>query len=139
MSWWNRSRVAIVVNSLLVHAGVEQRTLELSRYLQQRGFHVEVFVQRAVGKIVDYYREMNIPVHHVPIYAYTADGGYQFFPAGFLRLWWRLFRGRFGSVLCVQPPSYLFGRIASLPLFGRRVVAMERFLITGTSPTQLYL
>lgn len=139
MLFFRPGRVAIVVNSLLVYAGVEQRTLELARFLEARGYEVEVLVLREVGKVAAEYERLGVPVQFVPTYEYTAEGGCRLSFAGFIRLAYRLAAGRFGVIFCVQPPSSLIGRLALLPTLGRRVVAMERFLISGRSSRRKWL
>jgi L-malate glycosyltransferase len=140
VSFFQKRRVAIVVNSLLVHAGVEQRTLELAQFLCARGFSVEVCALRQVGKIAPHFEAIGVPVRGVRAYEYLEEtGGYRFRAAGLLRLWWFFVHGRFGVVFCVQPPSSLVARLALWPPLGRRIVAMERFLIGERSPRRLFL
>ena len=136
---FRHDKVVIIVNSLLMNAGVERRTLDFAGFLQKRGFAVEVCVLREVGKVLPIFQEAGIPVRHIQVYEYDATGRYAFFPAAFLRLAWHLLRGRFGLVFCVQPPSYIFGRLACYPPLGRRIVAMERYLVGGRSRRRLRL
>jgi len=137
-SIFKSDKVAIVVNSLLVNAGVERRTLDFATFLRRRDLHVEVFVLRAIGGIAPIFKEAGIPVWHIRVYDYDdASGRYHFFPVAFLHLVAGLLRGRFGLIYCVQPPSYIFGRLAVFPPLGRRIVAMERFLVGGRSKRRL--
>jgi len=93
-----------------------------------------------VGKVLPIFEEAGIPVRHIQIYEYSdAEGRHTFFPAGFARLAWHLLVNRFGLVFCVQPPSSIFGRLACYPPLGRRIVAMERYLVTGRSQRRLRL
>jgi glycosyltransferase involved in cell wall biosynthesis len=136
---FRRDKVVIIVNSLLMNAGVERRTLDFATFLQARGLTVEVCVLREAGKIVPLFEQAGIPVLPIKVYDYDAHGGYVFHPAGFLRLASHLLRSRSGMVFCVQPPSSIFGRLACLPPLGRRIVAMERYLVSGRSKRRLRL
>jgi len=136
---FRRDKVVIIVNSLLTNAGVERRTLDFAGFLRRRGLQAEVCVLRQVGNIAPIFEEAGIPVRHIRVYDYDARERYLFFPTGFLRLVWHLLAGRFGLVYCVQPPSYIFGRLACFPPFGRRIVAMERYLVEGRSKRRLRL
>lgn len=139
-NFFDTTRCAIIANSLLVNAGVEKRTLELAQYLKMKGRTVEVYILRQTGKIAALFEEAGVPVRFIPVYAYTEDErNYRFHPLGFLRLMYWLLRGRFGLVFCVQPPSSLFGRMACFPPLGRRIVAMERFLIGRRSARRQWL
>lgn len=139
MGLFQKSKVVIVVNSLLTHAGVEQRTFDLAEFLVKRGFHVEVFVLRAIGKVATSFEEMRVRVRFIQVYEYTDGGHYRFSLSRFLQLCWRLWSGRFYSIFCVQPPSYFFARLAVFPPLGRKIVAMERFLVSGRSQRRLWL
>jgi glycosyltransferase involved in cell wall biosynthesis len=136
---FRRDKIVIIVNSLLMYAGVERRTLDFAQFLHRRGLHVEICVLREAGKIVPMFEEAGIPVRHIQVYEYDAQGNYSFFPVRFLRLIWHLICGRFGLVFCVQPPSYIFGRLACFPPMGRGIVAMERYLVSGRSRRRLRL
>jgi glycosyltransferase involved in cell wall biosynthesis len=137
--FFRRDRAAIIVNSLLVNAGVEMRTLDFARFLRARNIDVEVCVLREIGNIVPRFEESGIPVRHIQVYAYGAAGNYRFFPFAFLRLICHLLVRRFGLVICAQPPSSIFGRLACFPPLGRHIVAMERYLVSGRSKRRLRL
>jgi glycosyltransferase involved in cell wall biosynthesis len=137
-SFFRRDRAVIIVNSLLMNAGVERRTLDFARFLQRRGLHVEVCVLRELGKIAPLFEQAGIPVRLVKVYEYDdAAGATSYFPLRFLGLVWHLKWGRFGLVFCVQPPSSIFGRLACYPPWGRGIVAMERYLVSGRSKRRL--
>ena len=137
--FFSANRAVIIVNSLLMNAGVERRTLDLAKFILSKGLSVEVFALRELGKIAPVFRGAGIPVRHIRVYDYTEDGRYRFYPLGFLKLVWRLFVGRFGLIFGVQPPSHLFVRAACFPPFGRHIIAMERYLIRGRSRRRLWL
>ena len=137
--FFSANRAVIIVNSLLMNAGVERRTLDLAKFILSKGLRVEVFALRELGKIAPVFREAGIPVRHIRVYDYTEDGRYRFYPLGFLRLAWRMFVGRFGLIFGVQPPSHLFVRAACFPPLGRHIIAMERYLIRGRSRRRLWL
>lgn len=131
-------RAVIMVNSLLTNAGVERRTLEFAKFLRAKNVEVEVLVLRETGKIVSMFEDAGIPVRHIQVYEYDdARGRHTFYPLPFSRLILHLLARRFGLVFCVQPPAYIFGRAACYPPMGRRVIAMERYLVTGRSPRRL--
>jgi len=137
-TYFQRDKAVIIVNSLLMNAGVERRTLDFARFLKRRGLHVEVCVLRELGKIAPAFEEAGIPVRLVKVYEYDDNAGtHSFFAFRFLGLICHLLRNRFGLVFCVQPPSSIFGRLACYPPLGRGVVAMERYLVTGRSRRRL--
>lgn len=133
MKLFSQNRVAILMNSLLVHAGVERRTLEFARFLLQRGYSVDIFVLRKIGPLEAELGAMGAGVHDVRVYDYSKNGTYRLSAAGLLRLLAATWRGRFGLIFCVQPPSSLFGRVVLFPPLGRKIVAMERFSTCGRS------
>jgi len=127
-------RAVIIVNSLLVNAGVERRTLDFAQFLLSRNLHVEVCALHHIGKIVPIFEQAGITVRHIQVYKYNdARGDYSYFPLRFLRLIGYLLRNRFGLVFCVQPPSYIIARLACFPPLGRGIVAMERYIVRGRS------
>jgi glycosyltransferase involved in cell wall biosynthesis len=133
-------KAVIIVNSLLVHAGIERRTLDFAQFLLSRNLRVEVCVLRELGKVAPLFEQAGIPVRHIHVYDYNDTlGTHSLFPLRFPRLIWYLLRGRFGLVFCMQPPSSIFGRLACFPPLGRRIVAMECYLVSGRSKRRLRL
>jgi glycosyltransferase involved in cell wall biosynthesis len=137
-TFFKRDKAVIIVNSLLMNAGVERRTLDFARFLKRKGLQVEVCVLRELGKIAPVFEAAGIPVRLIKVYEYNdAAGTHSFSPFRFLALVGHLLVGRFGLVFCVQPPSSIFGRMACYPPMGRGILAMERYLVTGRSRRRL--
>jgi len=121
------NKIIIILNSLFFNAGVERRTLELMIYLREKGYDVEVCVlRRFIRERVEAYQSKGFVVHFIPVYYSTKSQKIRVSMKNFYKFHKFLLAKKYGVILCVQPISHYFGRLASFPPMGRRIVAMER-------------
>lgn len=114
------------MNSLLIMAGIERRTLEQLQYLRCRGLYLEVCVLREMNETAEVYRQQGFPVRCIRAYRRLANGRLIPCPLGLVRLYWHMFFSRCGTLLCTHHPSHYIGRLACLPRLGRRIYVWER-------------
>ena len=127
LNYFKKQKVIIIINSLVVNAGVERRTLELMIYLREKGYDAEVCIlRRFIRERVEVYRANGFVVHFIPVYYSTKRQKTRIFAKNFLKLYKFLLTQKYGVILCTQPISHYFGRLASFPPMGRKIVAMER-------------
>ncbi|MCK5609812.1 glycosyltransferase family 4 protein [Candidatus Pacearchaeota archaeon] len=124
---FKKNKVLIILNSLLINAGVERRTLELMIYLREKDYDVEVCVLRKlIRERVEVYQAKGFVVHFIPVYYSKKGQKTRGYVKNFLKFYRFLFAQKYGIILCAQPISHYFGRLASFPPMGRKIVAMER-------------
>lgn len=119
-------RLLIAANSFEAVGGVETSVLPWLDEALERGCEIEFVLCRVHGERADLIEEKEIPVFFHRLYWHVR--GIQIpNPLGIWNLSRRVRRGGYDSIVCLQPPSHYFVRLAILISGSRpRVVAMEQ-------------
>ena len=134
----DKKKILFICNSLVTKGGVECRTFEQMQYFTNCGYGVELCVlrDRGMGKVAEWFRANGLKVIHFPVYRSRMIS---IQPWAFLKFWFYILRHGFSHIICVQPISSYFGRLACFPSFGRSLIAMERGSLENRSRGKLFL
>lgn len=116
-------RIALVLNSLIAHGGVERRAVDFFRYLKDQGHEPRLIVLRKAEHVEDFLSDEADAVEVIRSYR-MVDGRIKPLVGGLLRLRKRL--RSFDAVFGLVSPSHYFARLALWPRGRRTFIAMER-------------